>query len=96
MKPLIQQMSNQGNDNVIVRGFEVNVNNAGNSEIKFGKGYYDIMYFIDCNNVQVYNIYTHDGQGDGLRIRFVKNFSFTIIKYINSGTTACLPVNVRM
>ena len=36
MKPLIQQMSYSGNDNITVRGFEVNVNNEGNSEIMLG------------------------------------------------------------
>jgi hypothetical protein len=76
MKPLIQQMNSQGNDNIIVRGLEVNVNYAGNSEITLGRGYYNIMYFNHCNNVKVYNMYMHDGQGDGLRIRAGKNIQF--------------------
>ncbi|OEU42834.1 hypothetical protein BGV40_07520 [Methanosarcina sp. Ant1] len=76
MKPLIQQMSSLGNNNIVIRGFEVNVNYAGNTEISFGKGYYNIMYFTHCNNVKVYNMYMHDGQGDGLRIRYGKNIQF--------------------
>jgi len=76
MKPLIQQINIQGNDNIIVRGFEVNVNYAGNSEIVLGNGYYNIMYFNHCNNVKVYNMYMHDGHGDGLRIRAGKNIQF--------------------
>jgi hypothetical protein len=58
MKPLIQQMSSSGNDNITVRGFKVNVNYEGNSEISLGKGYYNIMYFINCKNIKVYNIST--------------------------------------
>ena len=55
MKPLIQQISNSGNDNITVRGFEVNGNYAGNSEITLGRGYYNIMYFINSKNVKVLN-----------------------------------------
>jgi PKD repeat protein len=76
MKPLIQQMSSLGNDNIIVRGFEVDVNYAGNSEIAFGRGYYNVIYFLHCNNVKVYNMYMHDGMGDGLRISQGKNIQF--------------------
>ncbi len=76
MKPLIQQMSSAGNNNITVRGFEVNVNHDGNSGISKGKGYYNIIYFIRCNNVKVYNMYMHDGHGDGLRIRNSQNIQF--------------------
>jgi len=76
MKPLIQQMSSSGNNNIVIRGFEVNVNHDGNSEISKGKGYYNIMYFTRCNNVTVYNMYMHDGHGDGLRIKYGENVQF--------------------
>ena len=76
MKPLIQQMSSSGNNNIIVRGFEVNVNYDGNSEITLGRGYYNVIYFTYCNNVKVYNMYMHDGMGDGLRINQGKNVQF--------------------
>ncbi|MGB9941438.1 right-handed parallel beta-helix repeat-containing protein [Methanosarcina sp.] len=73
MKPLIQQMNSAGNNNIVVRGFEVNVNHDGNSKISKGKGYYNIMYFTHCNNVKVYNMYMHDGHGDGVRIKYGEN-----------------------
>jgi PKD repeat protein len=76
MKPLIQQMSSSGNNNITVRGFEVNGNYAGNSEITLGRGYYNVIYFTLCNNVKVYNMYMHDGMGDGLRINHGKNIQF--------------------
>ncbi len=34
------------------------------------------MYFIHSNNVKVYNMYMHDGMGDGLRINQGKNIQF--------------------
>jgi hypothetical protein len=76
MKPLIQQMSSLGNDNIVIRGFEVNGNRNGNSGVSLGKGYYNIIYFAHCNNVKVYNMFMHDGTGDGLRIRDGKNIQF--------------------
>ena len=76
MKPLIQQMSDSGNSNITVRGFEVNVNYEGNSEITLGRGFYNIMYFTYCNNVSVYDMYMHEGAGDGLRINKGKNVRF--------------------
>jgi len=76
MKPLIKQMSSSGNNNIVVRGFEVNVNHDGNTEVSKGKGYYNVMYFTHCNNVKVYNMYMHDGHGDGLRIKYGENIQF--------------------
>jgi PKD repeat protein len=76
MKPLIQQMSSKGNENITVRGFEVDGNYAGNGEITLGRGYYNIMYFINSKNIKVYNMYMHDGMGDGLRIYRGKNIQY--------------------
>jgi PKD repeat protein len=76
MKSFIQQISNLGNSNITIRGFEVNGNYAGNSEITLGRGYYNVIYFTYCNNVKVYNMYMHDGMGDGLRINRGKNIQF--------------------
>jgi len=98
MKPLIQQMRSSGNDNITVRGFEVNGNYAGNSEIVLGKGYYNIMFFTYCNNVKVYNMYMHDGNGDGLRVNQGKNVRFynnTIYKLGHDGMFAIRSENIE-
>ncbi|WP_292376646.1 right-handed parallel beta-helix repeat-containing protein [Methanosarcina sp. UBA411] len=76
MKPMIQQMSKSGNNNIVIRGFEVNGNHDGNPKISKGKGYYNVIYFTNCNNIKVYNMYMHDGLGDGLRIKSGKNIQF--------------------
>ncbi|MFY9200896.1 MAG: right-handed parallel beta-helix repeat-containing protein [Methanosarcina flavescens] len=73
MKPLIKQMNSAGNSNIVVRGFEVDVNHDGNLKVAKGKGYYNVMYFTHCNNIKVYNMYMHDGHGDGVRIKYGKN-----------------------
>ena len=98
MKPLIQQKSNSGNDNITIRGFEVNVNYAGNSEITLGRGYYNVIYFIRSNNIKVYNMYMHDGTGDGLRVNSCKNVQFynnTIYKLGHDGLFAIGCQNVE-
>jgi PKD repeat protein len=92
MKPLIQQMSSLGNNNIVIRGFEVDVNYEGNSEITLGRGYYNIMYFTSCNNVKVYNMYMHDGMGDGLRINQGKNVQFYNNKVYKLGHDAMFAI----
>jgi len=98
MEPLIQQMSSAGNNNIVIKGFEINGNHGGNSEISRGKGYYNIMYFTQCNNVKVYNMYMHDGHGDGLRIRYGENIKFynnTVYKLGHDGLFAIECENVE-
>ena len=97
MKPLIQQMGNKGN-NITVRGFEVDGNYEGNREILLGRGYYNVMYFTYCNNVKVYNMYMHNGNGDGLRVNKGKNIQFynnTIYKLGHDGLFALRCENVE-
>jgi len=98
MKPLIKQMSNSGNNNIVIRGFEVNVNHDGNTEFAKGKGYYNVIYFLYCNNVTVCDMYMHDGHGDGLRIKYGENVKFynnTIYKLGHDGLFAIQCQNVE-
>lgn len=98
MKPLIQQMSPRGNNNITIRGFEVNANYEGNSETLLGRGFYNVMYLVRCNNVTVCDMYMHDGHGDGLRIHQGKNIQFynnTIDKLGHDGMYAILCENVE-
>ena len=98
MKPLIQQMSSSGNNNITIRGFEVNVNHDGNSELAKGKGYYNVIYFLYTSNVTVHDMYMHDGHGDGLRIKYSSNIKFynnTIDKLGHDGLFAIECSNVE-
>ena len=76
MKPLIKQMSSYGNNNIVIRGFEVDVNHDGNLKVAKGKGYYNVIYFLYCKNVTVCDMHMHDGHGDGLRIKYSENIQF--------------------
>ncbi len=98
MKPLIKQMSSSGNDNIIIRGFEVDGNHDNNTQFAKGKGYFNVIYFLYCKNVAVYDMYMHDGHGDGLRIKYGENIQFynnTIYKLGHDGLFAIDCQNVE-
>lgn len=90
-KPLIRQISGSGNSNITIRGFEVNGNHDKNTEVARGKNYYNVIYFTNCKNVTAYDMYMHDGHGDGLRIKNGENVQFynnTIYKLGHDGLYA--------
>ncbi|MDQ1253785.1 MAG: hypothetical protein QG646_2974 [Euryarchaeota archaeon] len=93
MKPLIQQMDSSGNSNITVKGFEVNVNYPGNNEITLGKGYYNVMHFKNCTNVEVSNMYLHHGTGDGLRIENSSDIRFYNNKIYKLGHDGLYAIN---
>jgi len=98
MKPLIQQMSSSGSSNIAIRGFEVDVNHDGNTELAKGRGYYNIMYFLYSKNITVCDMYMHDGHGDGLRIKYGENIKFynnTIYRLGHDGLFAIECQDVR-
>jgi len=76
MKPMIQQMNDSGNDNIVIRYFEIDGNHDGNTDVKKGDGFYNMMYFVHGNNIKVYNMFMHDGHGDGLRVKYGENVEF--------------------
>jgi PKD repeat protein len=104
-KPLIEEMhvlpvnnstvddSLTVNHNITVRGFEINGNYAGNSEITLGLGYYILIFFSHCNNVTVNNMYMHDGTGDGLRVNHCKNVRFYNNRVYKLGHDGLFAVN---
>jgi len=97
-KPLIRQMSSLGNSNIVVRGFEVDGNHDKNTEVARGKNYYNVIYFTHCDDVQVYDMYMHDGHGDGLRIKYGENVQFynnTVYKLGHDGMFAIECTNVE-
>ncbi|MDQ1276713.1 MAG: hypothetical protein QG610_2291 [Euryarchaeota archaeon] len=75
--PMIPLIGNKASiSNVTVRGFEINANYNGNTETPKGKGYYNCLYFIRVKNITVYDMYMHDGHGDGLRTYYCENIKF--------------------
>jgi uncharacterized membrane protein len=67
-KPLITQRDSWESRNITVRGFEIDGNHDGNKEKSRGKGYYNLIHFLNCKNIRVYDMYMHDSHGDGLKV----------------------------
>lgn len=75
-KPLITQANSSGNQNITIRGFEINGNHDANTDKKKGAGYYNLIHFLNCKNIQVSDMYMHDGHGDGLKVENSSNIQF--------------------
>ncbi|HWQ49728.1 MAG TPA: right-handed parallel beta-helix repeat-containing protein [Methanosarcina sp.] len=75
-KPLITQMDSAGVNRVTIKGFEINGNHDKNQDKKKGQGYYNMINFLDSKNVDVHDMYMHDGHGDGLRVERGSNIKF--------------------
>ena len=77
MQPLIRQVERDPSNigTIIIRGFEIDGNHDGNTDVLRGKGYYN---FIDLwyDNVEVYDMYMHDSHGDGLHVVYSASTNF--------------------
>lgn len=72
MTPLIWGAGSSSNKysgvtNAVFRDFEIDVNFDNNSEVSFGRGYFNCIQLYNSKNVKIYNMYMHDGHGDGVR-----------------------------
>lgn len=75
-KPLITQIDSAESQNITVRGFEIDGNHDGNREKSRGKGYHNLIHFLNCKNIKIYNMYMHDSHGDGLKVVKSSNIQF--------------------
>ncbi|HWQ48773.1 MAG TPA: disaggregatase related repeat-containing protein, partial [Methanosarcina sp.] len=67
-KPMITQMDSAGNHDITIKGFKIDGNHDKNNERNRGKGYYNLIYFRNCENIKVHDMYMHDSHGDGLKV----------------------------
>jgi hypothetical protein len=75
-KPLITQMDSAGIHGVTIKGFEINGNHDNNGDQKRGEGYYNMIHFLNSDNIKVHDMYMHNGHGDGLRVERSSNIQF--------------------
>ncbi|WP_410508075.1 disaggregatase related repeat-containing protein [Methanosarcina hadiensis] len=75
-KPLITQIDGSKSQNITVRGFEIDGNHDENRDKGRGKGYYNLIHFLNCEDIKVYNMYMHDSHGDGLKVVKSSNIQF--------------------
>ncbi|WP_229387496.1 right-handed parallel beta-helix repeat-containing protein [Methanosarcina sp. DH2] len=75
-KPMITQMDSSGNQDITIRGFEIDGNHDGNAEKKRGAGYHNLIHFLNSENIQAHDLYMHDSHGDGLKVTSCSNIRF--------------------
>ena len=74
--PMITQMGSDGVYGVTIKGFEIDGNHDKNEDRQRGQGYYNMIKFLDAKNVDVNDMYMHDGHGDGLRVERGANITY--------------------
>lgn len=67
-KPLITQMDSNNINGVTIKGFEIDGNHDNNLDKTNGYGFYNMIQFCNSTDIQVHDMYMHDGHGEGLKI----------------------------
>ncbi len=67
-KPLITQMDSTGIHGVTVKGFEIDGNHDNNLDKKKGYGYYNMIHFRNSRDIQIHDMYVHDGHGEMVKV----------------------------
>ncbi|MGB9927763.1 MAG: disaggregatase related repeat-containing protein, partial [Methanosarcina sp.] len=75
-KPLITQLNSSGNSNITIKGLEIDGNHEANRDKSRGKGYYNLIQFLNSENIKIHDLYMHDSHGDGLKITKCSNIQF--------------------
>ncbi len=75
-KPLITQINKTGAYGITIKGFEINGNHDNNLDRPKGYGYYNMIHFLNSTDIQVHDMYMHDGHGEGLKVDNSYNIQF--------------------
>jgi PGF-pre-PGF domain-containing protein len=74
-KPLIKEYNSSSHD-ITIRSFTIDGNREGNTNVKSGDGYYNLIHLSDCQNISVYDMYLTNNHGDGLKTDNCSNIKF--------------------
>ena len=75
-KPLITQINSTEIHGVTIKGFEIDGNHDNNLDKPKGYGYYNMIHFRNSRDLQVHNMYMHDGHGEALKVDNSSNIQF--------------------
>ena len=75
-KPMITQMDSSGNNDITIKGFEIDGNREGNNDISSGDGYYNLIDLKNCQNIDVHDMNLANNHGDGLKTNSCSNIKF--------------------
>ena len=74
-QPMIKERSSDSHD-ITIQGFTINGNREGNNNVISGKGYYNLIHFSNCQNINVHDMYLTNNHGDGLKTDNCSNIKF--------------------
>ncbi len=74
-KSLIQERSVDSHD-ITVRGFTMDGNREGNTNVSSGKGYHNFITLTQCQNIKVYDMYLTNNHGNGFKGVHCDNVKF--------------------
>jgi PGF-pre-PGF domain-containing protein len=96
-KPMIKE-SKSGSSNIEIRGFTIDGNRAGNTNVGSGRGYYNLIHLRDCQNISVHNMNLTNNHGDGLKTDGCSNIKYydnTIFSLGHDGLYASICSNIE-
>ena len=62
---------------------------------KRGEGYYNMIHFLNSKDIQVHDMYMHDGHGDGLKVENSSNIQFYNNKVYKLGHDGLYAINCQ-
>jgi hypothetical protein len=65
-KPIIEE-KRSGSHDITIRGFKIDGNREGNTNVESGKYYYDLIHLTRCQNINVFDMYLTNNHGDGFK-----------------------------
>ncbi|MDI9395016.1 MAG: disaggregatase related repeat-containing protein [Euryarchaeota archaeon] len=71
-KPMIKERSS-GSHDITIRGFTIDGNREGNTNVRSGGGYHNLIHLSNCQNINVYNMNLTNNHGDGLKTNSCSN-----------------------
>jgi len=75
MKPMIKERS-LGSHDITIRGFTIDGNREGNTNVQSGREYYNILYFTSSQNIDVNHMTLTNNHDDGLEIHSCTNVKY--------------------
>ena len=73
--PMIKE-NNFNSHDITIRGFTIDGNREGNTNVISGKDYYNLIHLSDCQNINVYDMNLTNNHGDGLKTDNCSNIKF--------------------
>lgn len=83
---MIKALNPAGEDNITIRGFEIDGNHDNNTHRPRGGPWHYMVLLDECTNVTINDMYMHDNNTDAVRILYLKKPDTTVanIKFFNN------------